>query len=197
MSGRVVIATPGEPEAAHTHFRATTDLGIEIRFVDPRTFGFVAVFTPEELERELRLGRDALVDLPRTAELAGRLAGRKAPIKALLLDQRLVSGLGNIYADEVLFRSRVRPDRPGGQLSTDELKKLRAAILPVLRAGIKAGGTSLLDNSYLRPDGSAGGFRERLYVYGREGEPCRRCGTAIERITIGGRSSYFGPQCQR
>ncbi|HJU81992.1 MAG TPA: bifunctional DNA-formamidopyrimidine glycosylase/DNA-(apurinic or apyrimidinic site) lyase [Acidimicrobiia bacterium] len=197
MSGRVLIASRGDPEMPHTHFWARTDLGTEIRFIDPRTFGFVAVFTPEELAREIKLGRDALADLPRSPELAGRLSGRRAPIKSLLLDQRIVSGLGNIYADEVLFRARVRPTRPGGELTGDELKKLRAAIAPVLRAGIAAGGTSLNDMAYLLPDGQAGGFRDRLFAYGRENEACRRCGTAIERVVIGGRSSYYCPNCQK
>ena len=196
MSGRVLIASTDDPEIAHTHFWARTDLGTEIRFIDPRTFGFVAVFTPDELNKELRLGRDALADLPRSPQLAARLSGRRAPIKSLLLDQRIVSGLGNIYADEVLFRARVRPTRPGGELTADELKKLRAAIVAVLRAGIEAGGTSLNDLAYLLPDGQAGGFRERLFVYGREHEACRRCGGPIERIVIGGRSSYYCPNCQ-
>ncbi|MGH8924867.1 MAG: bifunctional DNA-formamidopyrimidine glycosylase/DNA-(apurinic or apyrimidinic site) lyase [Acidimicrobiia bacterium] len=197
MSGRVLIAEAGDPEMAHTHFWARTDLGVEVRFIDPRTFGFVAVFTADELSQELRLGRDALADLPRTPQLEARLSGRRAPIKSLLLDQRIVSGLGNIYADEVLFRARVRPTRPGGELSTDELKRLRGAINPVLRAGIKAGGTSLNDLAYLLPDGRAGGFRERLFAYGREGEACRRCGTPIERVVVGGRSSFFCPVCQK
>lgn len=196
MSGRVLIAQPGEPEVAHTHFLARTDAGDEVRFIDPRTFGFVAVFTPDEFSSELRLGRDALSDLPRTLQLAGRLAGRTAPIKSLLLDQRIVSGLGNIYADEVLFRAKVRPTRPAGQLSGDELKQLRAAIAPVLKAGIRAGGTSLADRAFLLPDGTAGEFRDRLFAYGREGEPCRRCAMPIQRIKIAGRSSFFCPSCQ-
>lgn len=197
MSGRVLIAGPSDPETAHTHFWARTDLGIEVRFIDPRTFGFVAVFTPDELAKELRLGRDALVDLPRSPELAARLSGRRAPIKSLLLDQRIVSGLGNIYADEVLFRARVRPSRPGGELTGDELKRMRAAIGTILRAGIAAGGTSLNDLGYLLPNGQAGSFRERLFAYGREDEACRRCGTPIERVVIGGRSSYYCPNCQK
>ncbi|HJU51684.1 MAG TPA: bifunctional DNA-formamidopyrimidine glycosylase/DNA-(apurinic or apyrimidinic site) lyase [Acidimicrobiia bacterium] len=197
MSGRVLIASPDDAEVAHTHFWARTDMGAEVRFIDPRTFGFVAVFTPDELARELKLGRDALADLPRSPQLAARLSGRRAPIKALLLDQRIISGLGNIYADEVLFRARVRPTRPGGDLSDNELKKLRAAIVPVLKAGIEAGGTSLNDLAYLLPDGQAGRFRERLFAYGREDEPCRRCGTSIERIVIGGRSAYYCPNCQK
>lgn len=196
MSGRVTVASPGEPEQLHTHFIARTDAGDEVRLVDPRTFGFVAVFTPEELLSQLNLGRDALSDLPRSPQLAAALTGRTAPIKSLLLDQRIIAGLGNIYADEVLHRARVRPTRPGGALSKLEVARLRGAIKPLLEAGIAAGGTSLSDLAYLLPDGRAGEYRDRLRVYGREGQPCRRCGSEIERVVVGGRSSYFCPNCQ-
>ena len=105
--------------------------------------------------------------------------------------------MGNIYADEVLFRARVQPTRPGGQLTPEELTKLRAAITPVMKEGIAAGGTSLADLAYLLPDGRAGQFRERLNVYGREGKPCYRCGTPIERTVLSNRSSFFCPTCQK
>jgi formamidopyrimidine-DNA glycosylase len=196
MSGRVVVTSPGEEEALHTHFVARTDDGVEVRLVDPRTFGFVAVFTPDELAAHLNLGRDAFSDLPRTPQLAAALESRTAPIKSLLLDQRIIAGLGNIYADEVLHQARVRPTRPGGSLSPLEMTKLRGSIRPLLEAGIAAGGTSLNDLAYLLPDGRAGEYIERLLVYGREGQPCRRCGTPIQRVVVGGRSSFFCPQCQ-
>ncbi|MGH8926874.1 MAG: bifunctional DNA-formamidopyrimidine glycosylase/DNA-(apurinic or apyrimidinic site) lyase [Acidimicrobiia bacterium] len=197
MSGRVVVTNPGHPEQPHTHFVARTDLDDEVRFIDPRTFGFVAVFTPEELDSQIRLGRDALLDLPRSPQLAALLARRTAPIKALLLDQRIIAGLGNIYADEVLHRGGVRPTRPGGDLTSNEMVKLRKAIKPVLEGGIAAGGTSLDDLAYLLPDGKAGQYLERLRVYGRENQPCYRCGTPIQRVVVGGRSSFFCPICQR
>ncbi|HUO46653.1 MAG TPA: bifunctional DNA-formamidopyrimidine glycosylase/DNA-(apurinic or apyrimidinic site) lyase [Acidimicrobiia bacterium] len=196
MSGRMLVAAPDEARPPHTHFVARTDHSDEIRFIDPRTFGFVAVVTPEELAQVTKLGPDALNTLPRSPGLGRMLAGRKAPIKALLLDQRVLAGLGNIYADEVLHRAGVRPTRPGGEVSAGEVKKMRAAIRPVLDAGIAAGGTSLKDLSYLLPDGQAGQYLARLRVYGREGEPCRKCGTRIERIVVGGRSSFFCPSCQ-
>jgi formamidopyrimidine-DNA glycosylase len=197
MSGRVVVVKPGEPEDRHTHFVARTDAGDEVRLVDPRTFGFVAVFTPDELRSQLNLGRDALNDLPRSPQLAAELSGRKAPIKSLLLDQRIIAGLGNIYADEVLHRGGVRPTRSGGALTSAEITKLRRAIKPVLNAGIAAGGTSLGDLAYLLPDGRAGEYLFRLRVYGREGKPCGRCGSSIVRVVVGGRSSFFCPQCQK
>ena len=196
MSGRVVVTGRDEPEVPHTHFITRTDAGDDVRLVDPRTFGFVAVFTPEELATQLHLGRDALSDLPRSPQLGAKLAGRTAPIKSLLLDQRIVAGLGNIYADEVLHRARVRPTRAAGQLTPAEIALLRGAIKPVLQAGIAAGGTSLGDLAYLLPDGKAGEYLDRLRVYGREGLPCRRCGSRIERVVVGGRSSFFCPNCQ-
>lgn len=198
MSGRMRVTTPEEPREAHTHLVVVTDRGDEIRLIDPRTFGFVAVFTPEEMEADslTGLGPDALDQLPGKAELIDRLAGRKAPIKALLLDQRLIAGLGNIYADEVLFRARVHPTRPGGELTGREVAALLEAIPGVLAAGIEMGGTSLDDLAYLLPDGRAGEYLDRLAVYGRTGEPCPRCGAPIERIVVAQRSTHFCPRCQ-
>lgn len=196
MSGRVLVVRTGDPEDRHTHFIARTDRGDEVRLVDPRTFGFVAVLTPDELTSQLHLGRDAYADLPGSRELQRIFASRTAAIKSLLLDQMIVAGLGNIYADEVLYRAGVRPTRPGREVTPAELTKLRAAIRPILEAGIAAGGTSLDDLAYLLPDGRAGEYLERLRVYGREGKPCRRCGVPIERVTISGRSSFYCPNCQ-
>jgi formamidopyrimidine-DNA glycosylase len=199
MSGRIELAYPGELEKPHTHVVVGTERGQEMRMVDPRTFGFMAVYTPEELARSTiaDLGPDALHDLPPTSVWAQRLAGRKVAIKTLLLDQRLVAGLGNIYADEVLHRAGIRPHRRAGSLTREEVNRLRTAVRPVLRAGLRWGGTSLGDLAYLLPDGRAGGYLNRLRAYGREGLPCRRDGTPIERTVIGGRSSFWCPQCQR
>jgi formamidopyrimidine-DNA glycosylase len=191
------VAHPGAAEAPHTNVVVRT-ADEEIRFVDPRTFGFTAVLTPAEFDDSplARLGPDALTELPRSKELAARLAGRKPVIKSLLLDQRLVAGLGNIYADEVLFRARVAPHRTGGSLTAEEVAAIRAAIRPVLEAGLKYGGTSLSDLAYLLPDGRAGQYVSRLKAYGREDKPCRRCGTPIRRSVINQRSSYWCPTCQ-
>jgi formamidopyrimidine-DNA glycosylase len=198
MSGRLRLTGSAEPLDAHTNFVARFTDGTELRFVDPRTFGFVAVYTDEELAASSlsQLGPDALDALPTSTRLRQRLEGRSAPIKALLLDQRLMAGLGNIYADEVLFRAGVRPTRPAGRLTPAEVAALRRAIRPVLLAGIAAGGTSLDDLAYLLPDGRAGDYLARLRVYGREGEPCRRCRTPIERVIVAQRSSHFCPRCQ-
>jgi formamidopyrimidine-DNA glycosylase len=197
MSGRLSLNAPGEPEALHTnvviHLRARP----EVRFVDPRTFGFMAAFTDDELAVAMQaVGPDALDDLPTAGMLHGTLAGRSAPIKALLLDQRIVAGLGNIYADEVLFRAHIAPKRPGGSLHRDEVQALRRAIPVVLRAGLRHGGTSLDDLAYLLPNGQAGTYLSRLSAYGREGDPCRRCGGIIERVVVRGRSSFWCRGCQ-
>ncbi|HEY5651001.1 MAG TPA: bifunctional DNA-formamidopyrimidine glycosylase/DNA-(apurinic or apyrimidinic site) lyase [Acidimicrobiia bacterium] len=198
MSGRLQIARPGEVEAPHTNAVFATDGGVELRFVDPRTFGFVAVFTPDELSDSGldRIGRDALEDLPTVDEIATAFEGRVPSVKSALLDQRFISGLGNIYADEVLHIARVHPARTIGSLERDEIGRIREAIVPVLESGVAHGGTSLNDLAYLLPDGRAGEFLERLGVYGREGEPCRTCGTPIERLVIAQRSSHFCPTCQ-
>jgi len=196
MSGRWAVSD--EDETPHTHFVAHLDDGATIRFIDPRTFGFVAVYDEDELaESGLgRLGPDAWADPPTAEELAARLAGRTAPIKALLLDQGPIAGLGNIYADEALFRAGIHPLTPGGDLSAATLARLMGAVAEVLDAAIAHGGTTLDDLAYLLPDGRVGDNLARLRVYGRGGEPCDICGTAIERIVVRARSTHFCPQCQ-
>lgn len=199
MSGRVrIVEDSGEPRETHAHFTATTDRGPQVRLIDPRTFGFVAVFTPDELASDpvSRLGPDAWEDLLEAATLLSRLAHRRVPLKALLLDQRELAGLGNIYADEVLYRAGLRPDRVAGSVTSQEVERLLDAIPVVLAAGIESGGTSLDDLAYLLPDGRAGRFLDQLAVYGREEQPCRRCGSAIERVIVAQRSSHFCPTCQ-
>ncbi len=197
MSGRFEIAAAGTPEQPHTNVIIHLDGRPEVRLVDPRTFGFVAAYTPQELEAAfVSIGPDALDQLPTSRALLAALHGRRAPIKALLLDQRLVAGLGNIYADEVLHRARVAPHRPGGELTPEDVARLRAAIPVVLRAGLRHGGTSLGDLAYLLPDGRAGEYLPRLAVYGREGETCRRCGGVVERVVVRARSSHWCRGCQ-
>jgi formamidopyrimidine-DNA glycosylase len=199
MSGRVSVVSPGTPEPPHTAVVVGLRHGPEVRLIDPRTFGYTAVLTPGELAAAgpSRLGPDALDALPPVRWLVARLAGRKAPIKVLLLDQRLLAGLGNIYADEVLYRARLRPDRPAGSLLRDEVAALRHSVRPILHAGLRHGGTSLADLAYLLPDGRTGRFLPRLRAYGRVGQPCRRCGVPIVRLVLQGRSAFFCPRCQQ
>ena len=198
MSGRMSVRPAGAPEEKHTRLAVRTDRGEEIRMVDPRTFGWSAAYAPEELAASslARLGPDALDELPPARSLAATAASRSIAVKTLLMDQRFLAGLGNIYSDEVLFEARVDGRRPADSLTLPEWRAVRAAVRSVLAMGIEHGGTSLDDLAYLLPDGRAGRHLEYLAVYGREGKPCRRCGAPIEREVIGGRSSYRCPRCQ-
>lgn len=198
MSGRIQVAGPGADSSIHTRVTVAFDDSRELRFVDPRTFGFMAVWTAEELDVSTvaRLGPDAFAELPDRRRLSASLDGRTAMIKPLLLDQGIVAGVGNIYADESLHRARVAPTRPGGSLSLEEVGRLRRGIRDTLRAAVERGGTSLDDLAYLLPDGRAGEFLPRLRVYGREGGRCRRCGGEIRRVVLRGRSAFWCPGCQ-
>lgn len=196
MSGRWSVN--GDDVVPHTHFVARLDDGATVRFIDPRTFGFVAVYDEDDLATSGlgRLGPDAWVHPPEPSELAARFAARTAPVKALLLDQGPIAGLGNIYADEALHLAGIHPLTPGGELSLDDLERLLDAVRSVLADAIASGGTTLDDLAYLLPDGSAGDNMVRLRVYGRADEPCLVCGTPIERIVIRARSTHFCPHCQ-
>lgn len=195
MSGRWAVDPAPTP---HTHFVATLDSGSTVAFIDPRTFGFVAVYDEEELVTSgiSRLGPDAWTSELAADEILGRLSSRTAPIKALLLDQGIVAGLGNIYADEVLFASGVHPLTPGNQVSPDLARALLGATKTVLAAALENGGTTLDDLAYLLPDGRAGDNLSALKVYGRTDEPCFQCGTPIERVIVRARSTHFCPTCQ-
>jgi formamidopyrimidine-DNA glycosylase len=197
MSGRWSV--DGDPDVPHTHFTATLDDGAVVRFIDPRTFGFVAVYDEDDVIQSGlgRLGPDAWADPPDADALLERLAGRTAPIKALLLDQGAIAGLGNIYADEALHRAGVHPLIPGGELTRDDAERLLAAVAEVLDDAIAHGGTTLDDLAYLLPDGRAGDNMTRLRVYGREGEACDTCARPIERVVVRARSTHFCPHCQR
>jgi formamidopyrimidine-DNA glycosylase len=196
MSGRWSV--DGADDVPHTHFTAVLDDGVTVRFIDPRTFGFVAVYDEDEVEGSGlgRLGPDAWVDPPDASELARRLTGRAAPIKALLLDQGPIAGLGNIYADEALFLARVHPLTPGGELTIADCSRLLEATREVLDLAIANGGTTLDDLAYLLPDGRAGENLTGLHVYGREGDPCDVCGTPIDRVVVRARSTHFCTVCQ-
>lgn len=196
MSGRWSV--DDDFEVPHTHFVGRLDDGSVIKFIDPRTFGFVAVYDEDDIGASglSRLGPDAWAEPPHAEELAGRLEGRRAPVKALLLDQGPISGLGNIYADEVLHRAGIHPLTPGGALGIDDLGRLLEAVREVLDVAIASGGTTLGDLAYLLPDGRAGENLPRLRVYGRQGLPCPSCGTPVERIVIRARSTHYCPQCQ-
>jgi formamidopyrimidine-DNA glycosylase len=194
MSGNLLLRTVDSPSEPHTHFELVFDELTTLRLVDPRKFGRVYLFH-SAMDRdtffEERLGPEPLTDL----DLAERLRHRRGRIKSLLLDQAFLAGVGNLYADEVLWEAGIHPLRTADSLVDDELECLTVAIKQVLVLAIERRGTSFSD--YLDADGSRGENQEFLRVYGRGSEPCSRCGTPISRIVIGQRSSYFCPTCQR
>jgi len=198
MSGRVGVGRVGDVRPPHTHVVVVLDDGNEIRLTDPRTFGHTEALAPEEVATASfsAHGPDAYTDPPAPSALADRLGHRTAPIKALLLDQTLLAGIGNIYADESLHRARLAPHRPAGALTRGEIERLLEAVATTLEAGLRAGGTTLADMAYLLPDGRSGEFITELAVYGRDGEPCPRCGAPIRRDVIRQRSSFWCASCQ-
>lgn len=189
MTGRLQICDPKDEIAKHTHAILKLASGRELRFVDPRRFGRLSV---AQADFEAAGVEPLEVDLDGFRSLFG---GRKTPIKSALLNQKLLSGVGNIYADESLFRSGLRPRRRASTITRDQLAKLHAAVKEVLKEAIALGGSSISD--YVDPDGEEGFFQLQHRVYGREGEPCLVCKTPIKRIVIGGRSSHYCPSCQK
>jgi len=179
-----------------SHERAVLELddGTRIAYRDLRRFGTWLLLEPEEAAAHLdrRLGPEPLERRFTRAYLAGRLAGRRAPVKAAILDQKTVAGLGNIYADEALWHARIHPLRPAGALGPDELAALRDGIRRALRLGIRRQGADLGDGAY-----AGGRMQDEFRAYGRAGEPCPRCGTPIEKTRAGGRGTWFCPCCQR
>ena len=194
MSGRLRVEESSAARAPHTHVVLALDGGRELRFVDPRRFGWMAPGAPVTARPELAaLGPDPLVELDE-AELARRLDGVRAPIKAFLLDQRRVAGLGNIYVSEALHRARIHPVTPAGRVGA-QAGPLLAAIRDALMLGIRNRGTTLRD--YVDARGQRGNNAAALRVYGRDGEPCPVCATPIRRRVDAGRATFFCPSCQR
>jgi formamidopyrimidine-DNA glycosylase len=189
---------PRNGGAGERHLRAVVRLddGSDVTYRDVRRFGTWLVLRDDELDPYLapRLGEEPLDAAFSAAALRDRLRGRRAPIKAALLDQRTLAGIGNIYADEALWRAKIDPRRPAGELPADELRKLHRGIRDALRAGIERQGATLRD--YRTPDGASGRMQHEFKVYGRGVEPCLRCGTPIEKTRLGGRGTWFCPHCQ-
>ena len=198
MTGSLRHAAAGSL-ADDPHRRAVVKLddGSDVAYRDVRRFGTWHLLEPEEVDEYLaqRLGREPLDRTFTARRLAERLDRRRAPVKAALLDQRTVAGLGNIYVDEALWRAEVHPLRPAASLDADEIARLTKGIRAALRTAIARQGSSLRD--YSTPDGRRGRMQERFRVYGREGEPCARCGTPIDKIRAGGRGTWYCPSCQR
>jgi formamidopyrimidine-DNA glycosylase len=188
----------GSSPANDPHARAivTLDDGSDVVYRDVRRFGTWLVLDAAELDTYLgaRLGAEPLERAFGPKELERRLAGRRAPLKTALLDQRTVAGVGNIYVDEALWRARLHPLMPAQDVDPDSIRRLHKAIRDALRMGIRRQGATLRD--YAQPDGSRGSMQDEFRVYGRDGEPCARCGTPIEKTRAGGRGTWYCPRCQ-
>lgn len=199
MSGQLVYTKPSAEIENHTHIVIQFTVGGQLRFIDPRTFGQVFVIDADEIDsvKELNgLGIDPLEDALTWQYFSETLIKRKTKLKRLLTDQGFISGLGNIYSDEILFASGLRYDRRSDDLSSQEVRRLYRAIQEILQDAIKHRGTSAQDDQYVDLAGEAGEYQEHLRVYQREGKACRRCRTPIERQRWSNRSTYFCPRCQ-
>jgi len=191
MTGQMLVATPDSDLAKHTHLVAKLSSGRELRFVDPRRFGRLSVHKPENAfaaqgSEPLGISEDQFVTL---------FKGRKTPMKSALLNQKILSGVVNIYADEALFRAGIRPRRRANTVTRNQLGKLHKAVREVLQEAIRAGGSSVSD--YVDADGEEGLFQLQHRVYMRTGEPCYNCKHPIKRVVIGGRSSHYCAGCQK
>jgi formamidopyrimidine-DNA glycosylase len=190
MTGRMVVCDPSDSVVKHTHAIVKLTSGRELRFVDPRRFGRLSVAAQADFDaggvEPLEVDREKFVAL---------FHGRKTPIKSALLNQKLLRGVGNIYADESLFRAGLRPRRRASTITATQFELLHKSVQKVLKEAIKLGGSSISD--YVDADGEEGFFQLRHRVYGREGEPCLVCKTPIKRTVIVGRSSHYCPKCQK
>jgi len=199
MSGQFLRGTKRQSLQPHTHVVIEFHQGGDLRYIDPRTFGEMFVTAGDELGKVKELDHIAIDPLEDTftwQEFSAELARRASKLKTLLMDQKFVSGLGNIYSDEVLFAAGLRHDRMSDSLSSQEVRRLYRAIREVVQDAIRFRGTTLDDEAYLDLFGKPGEFQSELKVYGRKGLACRRCRTPIDVIRISGRNSYFCPQCQ-
>lgn len=195
MSGSLRIVDPAQPPGKHDHYDIILDSGQALRFNDPRRFGCLLWQKPGEIHPLLRdLGPEPLGDAFDGDWLFAHSRGRSAAVKTFLMDQRIVVGVGNIYASEALFAAGVHPKRPAGSISRARYARIAMAIRRILAYAISRGGTSLRD--FIAPDGRPGFFEQELMVYGRAGEPCRTCGAPIRAAVIGQRMSYWCPRCQ-
>jgi formamidopyrimidine-DNA glycosylase len=186
----------GLPDDPYRRAVVTLDDGSDVGYRDVRRFGTWTLLERDELEPFLdaRLGEEPLGQAFTARVLAARLARRRAPVKAALLDQRTLAGMGNIYVDEALWRARIHPLRPARDLDAEAVRRLHRGVRRALEAGLARQGATLRD--YATPDGGAGAMQDEFKVYGRAGEPCPRCGTPIEKTRAGGRGTWYCPSCQ-
>lgn len=195
MSGQLLVVPAGELADKHVHLLLDLDNGLQLRFRDVRKFGRV-YFVEDPSEITASLGPEPLSEDFTLAEFRRLLASRRGRLKSLLLNQHFLAGLGNIYADEALYASRLHPLRRADSLTPEEQMRLYDAIRTVLGRAVESRGTTLSDGGYMDARGEMGAYQEQIAVYGRGGEPCLRCQTSIQRMAIGGRSAHFCPRCQ-
>lgn len=198
MSGRLTLVPAAAPREAHEHLRFELASGEQLRFRDPRRFGLAFALPTDEIEEDRRfrhLGIEPLAGELTGAFLAEQARGRRGPVKSFLMDGRIVVGVGNIYASEALFLAGIHPNRSVAKIGRERWDKLAAAVQTVLGRAIAQGGTTL--NDFADGEGKTGYFQVSLAVYGREGEPCRSCGTPIRRRLHAGRSTFYCSTCQR
>jgi formamidopyrimidine-DNA glycosylase len=201
MSGQLLLADPVAPMPKHTHVVLTFDADRQLRFVDPRTFGEVFVSAvgdpPSGVPELAHLGAEPLDAALTPRVLAGMLASRRTKLKPLLMDQQWIAGIGNMYADEILWAARLRHDRSPAELTGAESRRLHRGILAVLSQAIVHRGSSLADEQYRDLYGRVGGYQAHHQVYDRAGLACTRCATPIVRVKAYGRSTWYCPRCQR
>jgi formamidopyrimidine-DNA glycosylase len=199
MTGHLRVWEPEEAPVKHTHFRARLDSGAELRYDDPRQFGRLLLGTQEELVKArafpARLGPEPIHGDLTEAEFERLIRARRRPVKSALLDQSFLAGVGNIYADEAMFRAGIRPSRWTHRLTARERRALYSSIQEVLENSIAARGSSIIN--YVDAFGLRGSNQERLLVYGRGGEPCLRCGTPLQMTRMAGRGTVYCRKCQR
>jgi len=201
MSGQLLRAKgPKDPMQKHTHVVLTFTQGGQLRYVDPRTFGELFVTTMDELEHQVpelaHLGFDPLEDVMSWTTFGELLQSKQTKLKSLLMDQKFVAGIGNIYSDEILFNAGLRYDRSSDSLTSQEVRRLYRAMIETLQEAVKHRGSSLADEQYKDLFGEIGDFQSQHKVYDREGEACRRCRSPIVRVKLGGRSTFLCEQCQ-
>jgi formamidopyrimidine-DNA glycosylase len=201
MSGQLLrVKSPKEPMERHTHVVITFTQGGQLRFVDPRTFGELFVTTADELTSAVpelaHLGFDPLEDVMSWARFGMMLAERHSALKALLMDQKFVAGIGNIYSDEILFNAGLRYDRPSDSLSAQEVRRLYRAMIETLSEAVKLRGSSLADEQYRDLYGEVGEYQGQHQVYDRDGQACPRCRNSVVKVKVNGRSAFLCEHCQ-
>jgi formamidopyrimidine-DNA glycosylase len=200
MTGRLGVFPIGSPVASHDHVRWQLNCGLELRLYDPRRFGSVHILTGDEareIERTFfkTTGPEPFSDDCSSEYLYTKAQQRKQPVKTYLMDMKIIAGIGNIYANESLFSAGINPSRPAAGLSRRDWRRLLPELRRILHHAIDCGGSTISD--YLNASGERGLFQVHFKVYGKKGAPCPQCGSLIEKVRIGGRASYFCPQCQK